>query len=355
MASPISELIQNMLSIAQFREGQRVHRVEEASSRAQQLMGFINLARNTTDPKLQEGLVNTFEQLGVAPREALSQLLQYSSPTAEVVQGQALQRGIDSVQGTPLAGTLNRETAFNMLTGHGSGEALQGQFLGQLFQGAGTAMTPEQTSSLTQGLLTRTATGMDPGAFAMSRSLAGLPDQTMTAGNEIALGTRMNAAQSAAQSLNVRQQGFAEQMGRANVGLEQGRLALGWAGHRLGERQLESESAFRLASLAAETARSGALPPGAAPQLLSTQRQLMDDLQKNANNMSAPQIEQYLMAIDNTGVALQSAGYSAIRIPNPKDTGQVFRGSWWNRMRAGFSTPGGQRTGSDSTYVAPPR
>lgn len=346
MASPISELIQNFLAIAQYREGVRAARVQEGTARSQQLLSFVNLARNTTDPKLQEGLVNTFEQLGVAPRAALQQLLQYSSPTAEVVQGQALQAGLDTVRGTPLEGTLNRETAFSMLTGRGSGSALQDQFLGSLFQGAGTAMNSDQQAALTQGLLTRTATGMDPGAFAMSRTLAAQPSATLMAGTEIGLGTRMSAAQAAGQELAVRQQGFSEQMGRANIGLEQGRLGLGYANlalnreqFGLAQRQFDFESAFRTAAAAAEAARARTLPPSAAPDLLSTQRQLMEDLQKNANNMSGPQITQYLTAIDNTGLALQSAGYSAIRIQDPTDVSQVFRGSWWNRMRAGVQSP----------------
>lgn len=338
MPSPISEFLQNFLSIAQFREGVRQNRVTEATSRAQQLMGFVNLARNTTDPKLQEGLVNTFEQLGVAPREALQQLLQYSAPTAEVVQGQALQRGIESVAGTPMQGMLNQETAFHMLTGAGSGEALQGNFLGGLFAGAGS-MPQDQRQALTQGLLTRTATGMDPGAFAMSRTLAGMPQETLTAGTGIQLGTRMNAAQEAANALSTRAQGFSEWAGRQNIGLEGGRLALGWAGLRQQERQMTGDQAFRFASLAAEQRKAGALPPSAVPDLLSIQRQLMDDLQKNADRMSHPQISSYLHAIDNAGQALQGAGYNAIRIQDPNDVGQIFRGSWWNRLRANIQPP----------------
>lgn len=335
----ITDFIQNYLAIAQFREGVRQNRVQEGTSRANQLMGFVNLARQTRNPAELEALTSTFEKLGVADRGTLTQLLTGTAPTAEVVQAGALQQGMQSIQGTPLEGTLNRETAFQMLTGKGWGDTMQSNFLGQLFEGGGAQLSDAEKGLLSQGLLTRTATGMDPGAFAMSRTLAGLPQEQLTHGAEIGIGTRMNAAQSASNDLNNRQFLESTRQFQQNLAMDQGRLALGWAGHRLNNRQFEFNSALATQQLGVEAQQAGQFGvPGAnaVSDLLQTQRNLMDTLTRDAATMSPEQIRMYLRSIDTSGAALQRAGYDAVRIPNPDDHTQVFQPGFWSHQQKAF-------------------
>jgi hypothetical protein len=238
------------------------------NAQAQAISGvstFMELARHTADPGQLTQLVDRFAQLGVASPDQLGGILQHITPTAEATRDYLVKIGVDENAGINTGSTAATkkqagEAASVATTNMNQGQAASSGFLNDIFSKIDTHGQVGRT--LAQGLATRTAAGQTREQFQQGSDFLGLSQTERTQSAGAAAGTRLTAAQDAANQL-------------------------GWAGNRLGNATLASTSAYQIGSLEVESAKANAAAKGHDPQiitnLITAKNQILQELGKTKN------------------------------------------------------------------------
>lgn len=195
-----NDFIQNFMNMLQLRGQFDQLDMQRKQGQVNQLTQFLTLARQTTDPELQTGLVDTFAQMGAGSHDTLSQLLRYTTPQTDILPTHATRQGMIAMQGHPTGDTetaaaVNRLAALRNLTGM-TGTQFSGDVASErMFNTAMQNLSPDIAEVMRQTLVHRAIAGMTPGEAARDQAMAGLPGDVHSQGAQIALGTTPSAAQ----------------------------------------------------------------------------------------------------------------------------------------------------------------
>ena len=281
----MTEFLQNYMAIMQLKQQRETAAVAAVTARTQQLGSFLELAQETTDPQLQTELINTFSGMGVAPRETLEQLVQYTVPNSGVMQRFGVRRGLMNAEADGTAASLYAEAAARDLTGQNEGQVATSHFLEGVV-GRAQDFDPDFKDALARSWAVRNMTGTNETGLAVDRAGAALPGEVHNRAAQIDLGTALSEAQGASNEV-------------------------GWGHLRLGHDQLAAQMAAQQAGLDLDMMRVRAAQVGAGPdvsQILSTLTSALATLAERKTNMKEAELQIYVNNINVMLNQLKQAG-----------------------------------------------
>lgn len=293
MPSSINDFIQTFMGMAQLQNQQEQTDNARKAQAVQGVNTFMTIARQTADPMLLTGLVDRFAALGVAPKDELLQILQNVTPTGEALKAYGTRQGMLQAAGAPTdsttseSQTLNRETANTELTGQNSGQLATQGLIKDLIDKI--PRSGANADMMATALGTKTAAGLSPGQLVLDHALSVLPQNEITQGAGIQMGTRMSAPQDANNQL-------------------------GWANLREENRKNTQYGALQEAGLNVDLQKAGMAANSKAgaqehiPNLLATKEQLVSKLTDSKSPPPAGLVISYIGALNAINQQLTGFG-----------------------------------------------
>lgn len=340
--SPTQDFLQNFLAIAQFVQQRDAQQRElDQREKAQQLTALQTLGTLFQSAPNAEAMKPFIEQLGPSTgvdTEALLNLAANVAPTEAALRGGAAKAGRVAQTAEQQAGQ-NAEVASAVLTGMNSGQAATSGFFSQAIGG----LDEGQLSALSGPAVMRQLTGMDPGSLAFSVAQSSMGPEALMRAARIAANLELSPAQSTSFELERGNQALTARGQSITAAGQQLQYQATMAGNRLGWAQLAQQGELGMLGLQVERERNAiqagaksGLTLGDIPEIVSTQRQMMADVQKVTSPVERQQL---LSGITTLNQLLNSMG---VPTPDLTQAGQqdigpakVFR----TGDRSPFSTP----------------
>ena len=301
--SPVQDFMQNYLAIATFLQNKEAQNREldqrEAAQQLNAMQTLSTLFQNAPNAEAMKPFIEAIGPRTGVDTNALLNLAANIAPSEAAIRGGAAKEGRRSQTPTQQAGQ-NAEAASAVTTGMNQGVAAMSGFWSQALGG----MPGEQLAALGGPAVMRQLTGMDPGSLAMSLAQASMAPEELGQAARIAANLRLSPAQET--SFALERSGQAIQMRGQDIS-ERGQnlqYQATMAGNRLGWAQLAQQGELGHLNLQLEQARMGmaqggkgtGLTMGDIPEIISTQRQMLADVQK----VTSPVERQQLQAGINT-------------------------------------------------------
>lgn len=291
------QALQTLLGIMQLKQQQQeADQRNEAEKTRNQQAGWqllTGVARRTADPMMLSKLAAQGEKWGLGSASDILDVVSKIQPDEDAlrsfgaVQGMKASTGVpgDTFSSTPQSDRLFGGAAARVLTGQDAGALAGSAYTSNLFDTTPDLPT-DRRSAIGQVMRARTATGQGLTENRADVATSGIPDRVF-------------------------QDAFSMAHGFTPTWEQQDRSAQGWAGLRSEDAYRTGQTAIGLAEAntrGKNAAAQGQLDPKNLPDLFSTQRQLLNDVQTNLTRLSQADIMARLHTLRGLNQAIRSAG-----------------------------------------------
>lgn len=323
MPQQSSNILQTLLGVMQLKQSQQAEadRAAEAqkSSEQQGWQLISSVARRTTDPMMLTKLAAQGERWGLGRASDILDVIGQIQPDEDTLRSYGAREGIKAATGVP-GSSLNSTPQSQRLFGGAAARVLTGQDQGAL---AGSSYmsnvfdsTPDlptnRRSAVGQVMRERTLTGQGLTENTSDIATSGIPDKVFQDAFSMAHGFQPTWTQKSASDL-------------------------GWAGLRSEDAARQGQTAIGLIDAngrAAGHAAQGQLEPKNLPDLFSTQRQLLNDLQTNIAALSPADKLARLRSLRGLGQTIRSAGGYAPDFDENQALQAMNSPDLWNRFQS---------------------